>query len=490
MIFGPRRGTTTSQTFWAVDSAYDGTLGAGGTLGVSVYQNGAEIPGSPFSGDTLAAGTNMTGTVTATGLTARTQYTYQMRLAGADVAGKAGKFTTKPAAGQDADLMFIVCAAEAHPCYAKLYGEFAHAVFNSESGYLDSQGSGFDYASAPAPLTSALPLVGTETTTSSYMTSDDFLAWRDAFRLRHRGVLSLRQTTQINKWKRMFYRNHPMRFGWDNHEMKTSAGSTVTAPGQSRFDGAMRAAWEYYFQGNPDHAHVTDPSLSNDALPTRDGTNFFATYFAETIGDVEVIVTDHMAYSDMTASLDAIRTFDNAGRGGNDQFTWLKARITASTAKFLIIFAPRGYQIGAGEWENTSTGLLAALGNKNQTIVVVSGDLHRPFARTITKTSAAGATLTRPVFEVGPGALRAISVKTLDDITGGQTVHHNPVGGANTAFDGVYTAAGRDACTWSYLKVESRPNAPGGALLALKLTNPLTGVVNYSANIREGNRVP
>lgn len=469
MIWMLRRHTPTSMTFWACDDT-----NTGGVLGVKV-DGGAEV-----TGDTLGSALHYTGTVTATGLSAGT-HTYQLTLGGADVTGATGTFRTAPSAGSNADLMFVVCSLEAGPCFAPMIArETADACFASEFLYIDEN----EYSTAPASAASIPALRGTNNPTASSvgMTSADYQAFRNSYRLKHR-YSYLRDGAVSRIWRHRFAQKFPMRFMWDNHEFETE--TTQPAPGSNQFDGAFQAAYEYYFQGNP-----TNGDSDLDSTPTYyDGSNTvaFPAYFRETIADVEVICPDQVSYSaDATA-----RTYNDAGRGDQKQLAWLKNAITNSTAKFLVVFNPQRIDTTSAEWTG-SGGLFETIDAKNQTVVVLTGDIHRPYARLINSPTH---TPTRPLLDVGVSPLRQTSNSDFIDITG-QTVYFDPLGeGSNiqTAYEAVYSAAGRDSCNWIYCKVGSRPNGSSeyaGSHIKIELKNPLTGAVRWSAIIPEGARVP
>lgn len=470
MLWMLRRHTPSAMTFWVCDDT-----NTGGVLGVKV-DGGSEV-----TGDTLGAALNYTGTVTATGLSAGA-HTYQLTLDGSDVTGATGTFRTAPAAGENATLMFVVCSLEAEPCFAQMVGrETADACYTSEFLYIDEG----EYSSSPASAATIPNLRTThdELATSSGMTSAAYLAFRDSYRLKHR-YSYIRDGGVAKPWRHKFGQTFPLRMGWDNHEFETE--TTQPAPGSNQFDGAFQAAWEYYFQGNP--VNADSPIDTGTTYHNGTTTVGFCPYFAEVMGDVEVIVPDMVI-----ASADATtRRYDDAGRGVENQLDWIKARIAASTAKFLVIFNPQRIDTTNAEWTDGTTGLFKAINDKDQTIIVLTGDIHRPYARLI---QSATYCPDRALLDVGVSPLRQTSNSDFIDI-GGDAVYHDPLGtGSNiqTTYDSIYSAGGAAACNWTYCVIESRPNGGGpfaGSHVEISLRNPLTGADQWSAYIPEGSRTP
>lgn len=470
MMWMLRRHSTTTMTLWGCDET-----STGGVLGVKI--NGGEI----ITGDTLGAALNYCGLVTATGLTADTEYSYQLTLGGSDVAGATGTFRTAPAAGSDADLMFVICSLEAGQCFAPMLArETADACYTSEFIYIDES----EYNSNPPSAATIPTLRGSSSPTgsSSSMTSANYQSFRNSYRLKHR-YSYLREGSVSRRERAQFCRTYPMRMMWDNHEFETE--TVQPAPGSNQFDGAFQAAYEYYFMGNPPNA---DADL--DTVPTyNDGTDLVAApaYFREVLADVEVICPDMISYSAATLA----RRYNDAGRGGTKQLAWINAAIANSTAKFLILFNPQRIDTTNAEWTGAG-GLFETINAKNQTVLVITGDIHRPYARLINHATYAP---DRPLLDVGASPLRQTSNSDFIDISG-QTVYFDPLGeGDNiqTPYGDVYSAAGREACNWIYCMVRSRPNGSSeyaGSHIKVELKNPLTGAVRWSAIIPEGQRMP
>lgn len=467
------RNTTTSQTFWArLDSA--------ATLGVKV--NG----GSNIEGDAVTTSTNLCGIVTATGLDPDTEYTYQITADGSDVSGLTATFRTLPQAGSNADILFSICSLEANPCFAAMLNHERHGLphFASEWVYID----GNEYSTAPASATEIQTLVASNNPSSDSNgmnegtftgTGSDFNLFLNSYRAKHVYSYIAQTSTISNKWRHEYAKRFALRLMWDNHELYTSVINTPD-PGQNLFDGAMRAAWECYFMGNP-------ASDGTDTVPTMDGTTPFPPYFAETVGDVEILALDAMSATELATTVRYV------GRGVTDQIDWAMAKIAASTAKFGILFLPKVFSPNYPDIYGASGTLINALNDKDQTWVVISGDIHRPFARLI---NHATYTPDRPFLEVGVSPLRQVSNDAAVPSITGQTMYFDPLpaqANIQTPYSAIFTKAQRDACNWIYGKAKSRPNGSAehaGSHLKIEQKNPLTGRVRKSFIIPEGGREP
>lgn len=439
-VWALRNHSPTSQTFWV-------RYKAGGQLGVKIDG------GSNVTGDTVSGTTDFTGLVTATGLSAGS-HTYQLTVGGVDIPGATGSFTTAPDEGEPVTLIFANDWQRADFAAAAMMRETAHAMFCTEWLYIDVN----EFNAAPHSATGITALrtsYNENGATGADPTAD--AAFLLSYRIKHRASLS--------KWRQRLMRKFQMYFMWDNHEFNSLA--TASAPGQSQFDAAYQAAREYMFSGNP--ANV-DSDLDTAPSPVA--------YFRKTLGDIEIIVPDQQSYS-----IDAIdKTMNAAGRGDQLQVDWVIDRIAASTAKVVILCSPNTPNpitgAAAADWGNLAAGkIMTALSNKaaTATVVLVTGDIHRPFARLV---NASGYTA-NAYWEVGASPIKADSVSSYrtELTTGGVAYDDN----TETQHGAIFSKAERDAANWKYLKIEYTPGSPGS--LQMELRQTFTGAAAWSTTV-------
>ena len=450
MIYRLARHTPTSQTFWGCDDT-----DTGGVLGVVV-------DGSQYTGDTLAAADNYCGLVTVDNL-ASGVHTYQMALDGV-LQDVQHEFTTAPQSGEDVDLILTGDCLEANPSFANLVAnESADAFYASEWTYID----GGEYEAAPCGAASLVTLRATYDERGA--TADpDYSAFLDSYRIKQRCTLS----NPANKWRREFIKRFPTRLFWNNHEFYSLIALPWNpAPGENQFDAAYKAASEYEFMGNPIN---TDSDL--DSVPST------VVYTRETIGDVEIISTDGTSYND--DALANLLDGQALGRGEGKQFAWIKDRIAASTAKFLIIFHTTSIPDNT-EWNHATTGILKALEDKDQTAIIIGANIHRAHARQINLNMP-----TRPIMEFGASPLRQESNSAVAALSGDVVYFEDSVA---TTFTGVYEPGAREKAAWCYAKVSIRPNGSDDYVdshMKVEIKNALTSAVRWSCIIPEGSREP
>jgi phosphodiesterase/alkaline phosphatase D-like protein len=540
LLWRKARHTTTTQAFWVCD-----TSNTGGQLGVRVATTYAALGAASITtGDTLGSGTDYCGLVTATGLTANTTYYYRLTLGGSDVTLHPSGGTTKyaegtlktlPTAGQDVDIGVLICGNEPDQTLFAMFGETFDAIYCNEWLYIDEGGGATATyrAAAPGPAAEALYSNGSPpsnltadhnpNSSSSGMTSADFVEWRKSYRIRNRWSYLRRDASVLNTVRDRFQRLYPMRFMWDNHECQTTNGTARRSrPGENQFDAAFRAWWEYHAMGNP----VNNDAGIMDTQPTYDGSTVIHPYFGEVIGDVEVLTLDQITFSDMATSPTQPRALADTARGSHEtanQLKWAVDRINNSTAKFLIVCIGKPYQQGTFDYEDVAyvPGLLRTVGAKDdQTIILVSGDLHQPFVRVLRSTAWSGAAtredLTAPVTEVCIGPLEHTSITALADAGYSCLMSGNTVAGGQAASTFLYrpaelatndvgityndmdatggvdnhaqyvTAGQREKTYWNYLKIELR-----SGVLTLKIIAPLrASKVLWQGSWAEGQRVP
>lgn len=505
MLWGARANTSTTIKCWACNDANgDGQLTA-------------VVGGNTFTGDTLNASNNWTGVVTITGLAADTSYSVALKLAGATFATESYK--TLPSSG-DVDLMFIFDADEAQFPYAALLSQESRltidACYMQEAEYIEVS----EYSAAPASAAAigqGTPNTGTGLRAAAAASPEDplgasnlagtpaagFTLFRDSYERKHR-YSRIRDATSGKKWRDFFDREFALRFMWDNHDIYTpqAAGDGgMPRPNTSQFDGAAQAAWEYYFQGNP-----VATGMSGDAEPNvliagvKTHKNFA---YSERIADVEVFVTDWMTFSPMTTDFDDVRSLVNTTGGLSAwQLAWLTAAIIASTASVIVVVMSRPPQtaadslagsgtIASTDYTGASTGIIDALNQKTgKTVIMVTGDTHRPMMRLWSVATSHSAL---PIFEVNAGALRPhVAAPKIWQAIAGETIYFDPLGVTlggdrlnHTGDDTLFSSAGRSACTWTYVRVKRRTG-----YTTVELRNAITCAVVATKTILDGARTP
>ncbi len=338
MIYGLRRFTATTQTFWGCDET-----DTGGVLGVRIYGVG------DFTGDTLASANGFTGLVTATGLSAGT-YTYQMMLNGSLV-GSAHQFTLY-ASGDEFSILFIgdtnLKVDEAFTAITGRESSVA-AVIGSELFYLDGNAYGAIYTDA-----------NDYNDTASFPASQQ--AVRDSMRSAYRNAYAAEpaRLTLEQKW--------PLFNSPGNHDLLISDPGpgpgypTLHKPGLCRYDGAHEAAINYASNGTP------PPSGTVDSEPSP------VLYYDFTVGDVHIIVLDALTYSNPFAQGNLHGSSGNGSTAGDDaQVAWLKSVINASTANVIII--NHGTVVRGEEWANDLFSWLDT-NYTDKTFLIMAADTH------------------------------------------------------------------------------------------------------------------
>ena len=507
MLYGARANTTTTIKIWACD-----TTNTGGVLS-------ADCNGSSFNGDTLSSAMDYTGTVTITGLQADTSYAVDIYVAGVLIGSETYK--TLPTTGQDVDLMFISDTGEWMAPYAKILPieNEVDALYWIEAQYIEES----QYSSAPASAAAigqGNPASGgglrqtynPPSTASNIATSPSaaYTAFRNAYRLKHRytqildGVIS-------KKWRRYFQKKYACRFMWDNHDLyspQSAADLGLPRPYSAQFDGAMQAAWEYMFQGNPPTGGVSTAASVEPHVLINGTLTHKNICFSEVVGDVHVIAGDWMTFSSLTTNFEDDRTLDPpAGPLTAWQRAWLVNTITASTSKFIVLLASRNPQTaendqaGSGtilnsEWKASTNSIIDAANTLTTTpFIIVSADMHRPYLRKFSLATSHAATA---ILEVNTGLMNpngvSASPKEYQAITG-ETLYFDPLGtptpgtgkvtntGGNS--ETLLTQVGRDACSWTYVKVLAR-----NTYITVELRNSMTGGLLASKTIYAGSKAP
>lgn len=343
----------TWQTFWGCDEN-----NVGGVLGVRI--DGA----TNFTGSTLAAADNYTGTVTATGLTPGT-HTWQMLLDGAAV-GSVYTFTTAPASGDEVTLLFMGDTnTEVDAAMEDIAArESPNAIFASELHYFD----GSQYGGAL--YTDANDIAATASFPTSYANTLDGSGGSKGFRQKFRACYSSEPNRLVvmRKW--------PIFHTPGNHDIGQYDGpsNTVTIPGTVRYDAGYKAIREYANAGMPQASGDVD---TEPAIPY---------YFNKVIGDVEIICIDQLTYAQPASGRNmnqANGTFPT-GAGEDKQFAWVKSCIQNSTANVIILFTmtaiPQSSHAGFVEWNDATTGLWKFVDGINKTILQIAADAHIHYA--------------------------------------------------------------------------------------------------------------
>lgn len=429
----------------------------GGVLGVFV-------DGTLTTGDTLSAAKDYTGLVTAT---VSGSYTYQMALDGVAV-GEEYTGRTAPRSGDNFDLIFIGDCFTAEASFNYLWtNESPAACYATEFYYIDAA----EFSASPI---NATPIATLQTnnnprtaTGATPETNDDFKAFRTSYRKKHRAVY----TYQENRLK--WVNKAPIRQVWNNHEFTSLiADPWCASPGENNFDGAFQAAQEYEFNGNP----IPTGTVGTHTI----GENTYnLPYFNETVGDVEVIVTDMTS-----ANEDALGyLLDDATRGLTNQVAWIKDRISNSTANVLIIYNPTTIIASMDEWTNASTGILKTIDAKDQTIILMSANNHTPSARLINLNMP-----TRPVLEFGISPLRHNLASVFVELASDVVYYTDEV---STSYA---SAHNKNAHTnWAYGKIIRRANGDAensNPHTKFKMINPTNGELRFSCIIEDGSRTP
>lgn len=343
----------TWQTFWGCDEN-----NVGGVLGVRI--DGA----TDFTGSTLAAADDYTGTVTATWLSSGT-HTWQMLLNGAPV-GSVYNFTTAPASGESVTLLFMGDTnTEVDAAMSSIAArETPNAIFASELHYLDGSSYG------GALYTDANDIGATASFPTSYDRTLNGFGASKGFRQKYRTAYSseVNRLTVMRKW--------PIFHTPGNHDIGQydGASNTVTMPGTVRYDAGYKAIREYPNAGMP---QATGDIDTEPAIPY---------YFSKVIGDVEIICVDQLSYAQPASGRNmnqANGTFPT-GAGDDKQLAWVKSRIQNSTANVIVLFTtatiPQSSHAGIVEWNHATTGLWKFVDGINKTILQIACDAHIHYA--------------------------------------------------------------------------------------------------------------
>jgi hypothetical protein len=450
MIIIRKAGTPTSETFWIHDE-----LRTGGAA--VLYVDGVQYP------VTLNATYDYSGVVTITGLSAGAHSYYGTLGA---VVTAARTFRTQPVAGAAVKLGFSCdFGGQPWPCYRLMLDTETDmdAYFASEFTYLDAD-TNYNGAPCSAATISTIPNPNAANTGSA-----DYLAFLECYRRKFNCAM----LTGDHVLKKEFMEAFALRISPNNHEFQTVSPGVTSKPGQNRYDAFSVACYEYYYLGQQANA---DADL--DTVPSPKPF-----YWRETVGDIEVIVPDMISYND--DSLGYLLNGAAQTRGQDKQLAWMKTAIANSTARIIVLFLGTSVPNNT-EWTGAGN-LFDTIDAKNKTIVAISGNQHRAFARLLNDNLP-----TRKLVEIGAAPFSAPN---------NSDIYHYPsetlyfMDATLTAPSDLYVNSVGSAANanWNYATLEWFPNGDHEDSIAhikIKLKNSVTGGVKWSCIVREGERVP
>ena len=340
------------QTFWGCDPA-----NLGGRIGV--YIDNTIL----FEGDYLLPEHAYCGLVTTRGLTSGS-HTYQMTIDGALV-GPIYTFNTGPELGSEFSLLFFGDTTHR-------VGSAFDAILNRENEVSCVVGAELFYLDNPGLFGGTANISDGYASAYTMDQPSSKAAYQDD--IRHQYRVSL--TTDPDAAGRNRLNNTcPVFNSPGNHDLYKITSSGIDGlkrqPGRCLYDAAHVAAFEYVNSGHP----AAVGSVDSEPSPVF--------YFNKTVGDVDLIVTDGISYSDPFPVGYLGKDSDpanNCTAGDNAQESWLLNRISASTANLVIVvFSSIQHPSTTGDWSKTLSTWLA-VNHTDKSIVILAPDTHQSCA--------------------------------------------------------------------------------------------------------------
>jgi len=343
--------TEDSVTVWARHTS-------GGLLTLSV--NGQTFSGTTI--DTLVS--DGTGTVTATGLKANTQYSFELAV-DEDVI-HSGSFKTMPKNGDSFSILWAYCW---HPIKAAFAIEHALNKHNDIAAFF--MGGDNIYSDGDTSTTTTSINGESIKNISAIMQADpdDTDAARNGLRAMYRSRFKEYATKRAIESLPTYplVSDHDMQTGdnWDINHTTAAANAYITwastqAQAEAVYDVHKEVFWEYY-KGTP---------LNTDANNDSSRADDEQFYFDFIIGDAHIFCLDANNHKDRVLGVDY----------GATQVTWMTSRLSASTSKWKIICTGEGIAEYSASVSTDHQTIIDHITNNSITgCLMIAGDIHAPF---------------------------------------------------------------------------------------------------------------
>lgn len=351
MMYRIAHTTTTQATVW-VRHTSNGVL----TL---------TINGQTFTGSTIdTAVADGTGLVTATGLSAWTQYPFTLSVGGSPI--HTGTLRTMPESGASFSLLWAYCWHPFRPAFAieqamRKHDDIAAFFMAGDNIYSDYDTS----TSARSGWGETLKNIGAIMQADPNNPALAEAGLRAMYRARFREPCTRAAAESYPTYPMVS--DHDMNTGdnWDANHTTAAANAYVPwastqAQAVAVWEKHKSVFWEYY-QGAPENTHA----LRDATLATNRQM-----YFDFVVGDVHVFCLDANNYKDRTVS----------GDYGATQLAWLLDRLSASTATWKMIATGEGITEFSVTVSNDHQAIIDHITTNGITgAFLIAGDIHAPY---------------------------------------------------------------------------------------------------------------